>query len=353
MMNATEITDGITTGVELRKQRGLAIAAMFKIEEKHGIWFVPSQTAGGTRYIVRMGESATCSCPDHEERGCLCKHIYAVEIVMKRESNPDGTTTVTESVTLTAQKKTTYKQDWPAYNLAQTNEKRHFQDLLHDLCSRIQEPTQAKGRPRLSLADAVFCVAFKVYSTFSGRRFISDLCDAQEKGYIDHVPHFNSIFNYLEKPELTDVLTSLIQTASLPLKAIETDFAVDASGFTTSRFIRWFDIKYNSVRTKHDWVKAHLMCGVKTNVVTSVEIHERRTNDCPILPSLVETTAKNFAIGEVSADKAYGSAKNLQLVADKGGTAYIMFKSNAKPTSGGIWEKMLNYFSFKREEFLW
>src|SRR6266496_3328539 len=166
----------------------------------------------------------------------------------------------------------TYAQDWPAYNKAQTNEKRQFQSLLFDLCSAIPSEPQSKGRPRLPLADAVFAATFKIYSTFSGRRFISDLCDAQTKGYLSRVPHFNSIFNYLESPELTPILTRLIATASLPLAAVESDFAVDSTGFTTSRFHRWFDHKYGAIRQEHDWVKAHLICGVKTNVVTAVEI---------------------------------------------------------------------------------
>lgn len=30
--------------------------------------------------------------------------------------------------------------------------------------------------------------------------------------------------------------------------------------------------KYGVVRRQHEWVKVHLMCGVKTNIVTVVEI---------------------------------------------------------------------------------
>jgi hypothetical protein len=55
-------------------------------------------------------------------------------------------------------------------------------------------------------------------------------------------------------------------------------------------------------------------------------------------------------------DQAVGRAKGfkrpLQLLADKGGTAFIMFKSNAKADKGGIWGKMFHFFSFNREEFL-
>jgi len=49
------------------------------------------------------------------------------------------------------------------------------------------------------------------------------------------------------------------------------------------------------------------MCGVKTNVVTAVEIGEKNSTDSPLLPAMVETTARNFRLSEVSADKGYAS----------------------------------------------
>ncbi len=84
----------------------------------------------------------------------------------------------------------------------------------------------------------MFAATFKVYSTFSGRRFNSDLCDAQGKGYLSRVPHFNSIFNYLDDAAMTDVLTGLILRSSAPMSALESDFAIDSTGFTSSRFVR-------------------------------------------------------------------------------------------------------------------
>jgi hypothetical protein len=52
---------------------------------------------------------------------------------------------------------------------------------------------------------------------------------------------------------------------------------------------------------------AHLICGVKTNVVTAVEILDKDAGDAPQLPELVKATHKNFTVREVSADKAYTS----------------------------------------------
>ena len=71
------------------------------------------------------------------------------------------------------------------------------------------------------------------------------------------------------------------------------------------------------------------MCGVKTNIVTAVEIRGKHANDAQFLPAMVKTAAKNFRIAEVSADKGYLSAKNARAVAGVGGTPFIAFKSNS------------------------
>ena len=48
------------------------------------------------------------------------------------------------------------------------------------------------------------------------------------------------------------------------------------------------------------------MCGVKTNVVTAVEIKDRYANDCPqFKPLFDETVRDRFGVREVSADAAY------------------------------------------------
>ncbi len=336
-----------------REQRGLRIAATCKLTKKGGIWLVPSQSGHGRYAVSPDPEMPHCTCPDHETRGLRCKHIFAVQFAMQREDHSDGSTTVTQTVTVTETvKKPTYPQDWPAYNAAQTNEKDKFLSLLHDLCSGIPEPPATKGRPRLLLADAIFSACFKVYSTFSGRRFMSDLRDAQSNGYIQAVPHYNSIFNYLENPALTPILHGLITESSLPLKVVEADFAVDSSGFTTSRFIRWVDHKYGVVRQQHEWVKVHLMCGVKTNVVTAVEIREKDTSDTRLLPDLVNATAAHFDMREVSADKGYASVNNTKVIAGHGATPFIAFKSIHSGAAGGLWEKMFHYFAFNRQDFL-
>jgi hypothetical protein len=232
----------------------------------------------------------------------------------------------------------TYKQEWPAYNKAQTQEKTQFQYLLHQLCQGVGSPAQhGAGRRFLPLEDMVFAMAFKVYSTVSGRRFMTDMRDAHGKGYTSKLPGYNSIFHYFEMEMLKPYLRMLIEESSLPLQPIESDFAVDSSGFSTGIHQRWVEFKWSTVRaefidmedsTKREWIKVHLMCGVKTNVVTSVEVTDHFVGDSPMFKPLVDRTAENFQMNEVSADKAYLSEGNLKAVSEKAAMPFIPFKAN-------------------------
>ena len=342
-----------------RQERGLIIAAKSRITQQGNVWRVPSQSGYAPFYEVNPDpKSPHCTCPDFEKREAKCKHIYAVEIVIERETSTttttDGdTTTTTTTETVTVTQRVTYSQDWEAYNQAQTHEKAIFQRLLADLCANIVEPpAKPNGGLRNSYRDMLFAIVFKVYSTVSGRRFMCDLNDAKEKGYITKACHFNSIFNYLELECLTPILKEMIHYSSLPLKAIERDFAVDSSGFTTCNYVRWFDEKYGKERTAHEWIKAHLMTGVKTHIVSSVEITDKDTNDSPMLPGLLDTTAKSFIVDEVSADKGYSSTENHEAIAKAGATPFIAFKVNATGEAGGVFQKMYYFYQYKRDEFL-
>jgi transposase len=331
--------------------KALEIAARSRLTFEDGFWLVPSQTSGN-KYRVTIGLEPSCQCEDFQLRAAACKHIIAARLVYARDHDGKAPEIVTDAVPV----RPTYRQNWEKYNEAQMTEKHRFQVLLCELCRGIQEPQRPAdkvGRKPVPLADVVFACAFKVYSTFSSRRFNCDLQDAYEKGYLSRPIHPNKVNTFLESADLTPVLHTLIVQSSLPLKAIETTFAPDSTGFSTSRFIRWFDEKYGTARSGHDWVKAHAMCGVKTNVVTAVEIAGRDAGDSPMFKPLVEKTAENFTVKEVPADKAYLSHDNLELVEKMGGTAFVPFKVNSTAGEAGtLWEKMFFYYNFRREEFL-
>lgn len=347
--------------MEAREIKGLEIAAKTKLTRKgkSNLWLVPSQTGQEEKYTVAMSdERPECTCRDFEFRNQKCKHIFAVEYTIQREQTEDGQTVVTETVTVTRQ---SYPQDWPAYNAAQTQEKSQLQALLYELCRDIPEPVQqGRGRPRLSLADIIFSSTFKVYSTVSGRRFMSDLREARARGYLSQTPHYNSVFRYLEADALTPYLYTLINTSSLPLKSVESDFAVDSSGFSTGQFMRWLDVKYGKEEDRRMWLKVHLICGVKTNIVTAVQVSDGYAHDYPFFKGLVDSTANaGFKMKEVSADKGYLGASNMLATLQRGAIPYIPFKSNSVPHSEGsygpkseLWTRMYDFYNQHREEFL-
>jgi transposase len=336
--------------MDLRELKALEIAARARITFEAGVWSVPSQSGAG-HYRVTLGEDSSCTCEDFALRKLPCKHIIAARCVCERDHGGKAPEIVVDAVP----RKPTYKQDWPKYNAAQMTEKDRFQELLFGLLAGIEEPAPPKtGRPRTPMKDQVFAACLKVFTGFSSRRFACDLKAAFGAGHLSKLMHSVSVCAYLESEAMTPALIALIERSALPLKAVESTFAADSTGFSTSRFVRWFDEKYGKEMSGREWVKAHAMVGTKTNVITAVVIEGQHAADCPQFKPLLDTTVANgFKPVDVVADKAYLSNENLEAVVGHGATPYIPFKSNSLPgTLGGVWEKMYGYFQFRREEFL-
>lgn len=249
-----------------------------------------------------------------------------------------------------------YAQSWPAYNRAQVREKDEFQVLLRELCRGVEEPPRPlTGRPRLPWRDMVFAAVFKLYCGLPARRFMCDLEAAREKGFLRHLPHYNSVLNFMGDESLAPVLRQLVTESSLPLRAVETFFAVDSTGLGTCRRRRWYDQQKGRHRSRREWVKLHVMAGTRTNIITRAEVSEGSAADSPFFKELVLHTALHFDLSEVSADAAYLAADNQRLVLMAGGVPYIAFRSNstgdgwrAKST---FWNRMLDLYRERRPEF--
>lgn len=106
------------------------------------------------------------------------------------------------------------------------------------------------------------------------------------------------------------------------------------------------------------WLKVHLMCGVKTNIVTSVEISDGYAHDYHFFKGPVSRTGESgFNMKEVSADKAYLGGENLLVTLRHGAIPYIPFKSNSQVQStygakSELWTRMFHFYNLHREEFL-
>lgn len=335
--------------MDLRELRALEIAARSKVTFDGKGWSVPSQT-GTSKYRVSI-EPPSCECEDFQLRKEACKHVIAARLVCERDHGGKAPVIVADEVP----KRKTYRQNWPVYNLAQTTEKDRFQELLYELCQGIEEPPRhRRGGRRTYMRDMVFASAFKVFSTFSGRRFMCDLRDAKDKGFLAYVPNAATVMSFFDSESMTPFLYQLIERSAWPLRAIETTFAPDSSGFSTSRFVRWYSEKYGSERSGRAWVKAHIMTGTKTNVVTTAIVEGPTANDCPLFGQLLEQTIANgFKPETVCADKGYLSHENVELAAKHGAVPFIPFKANCVPGEPGkLWDRLFGYFQFNRADFL-
>lgn len=249
-----------------------------------------------------------------------------------------------------------YSQDWTAYNKTQTSEFSMFQDILIELLDSLIDTKKPlrQGRPFNDFKEMIFCCIMRTYYGKSSRRSVSFLDYAIAKGYISKKPHFNTVLNYFKDESITPILKYLIEKSGSPLKNVENDFAVDSSGFSTSLFGRWLDIRIQSPGMKRIWKKAHVTSGVRSNIITSIEITPGFYADSPQFKNLVKITSKTFKIREISADKAYSSRQNLQAVASLGAVPYIPFRKDATGKSRGtmIWGIMKRFYDNHREYFM-
>ena len=171
-----------------REAKAVEIADRFRIVESSGKWSVPSQSSPSKKYAVKvLGNEGRCECPDFEMHLKPCKHLLAVRYILAREKNADGSVTVTETITLASGR--------PIRKIGRTTtQHRRTRRITFRLCFTVSAKESSrlrktgKGQRRLPLADVIFAATFKVYSTVSGRRFMSDLRESKERGYIERCP---------------------------------------------------------------------------------------------------------------------------------------------------------------------
>jgi transposase len=337
--------------MNLREIKGKQIALTRTIKKLDDGFAVQSQNSKKFYFVDNKG---VCNCPDCQSRQVKCKHSFAVQYFLQK-------VTIKKGGAITVQtKRLTYPQAWHAYNQAQNSEVNMFDKLLRDLVESINEPEpkQGAGRPNLSLREQLFCSTQKVYSQLSSRRAKSLFNNAKDKGFLGKAPHSNAVNKFFNRKDITPIFHKLIALSSAPLKSIETKFATDSSGFRTTKFSEYCNEKHNDKKRHHEWIKAHICTGTKTNIITSAIITPEYGADSPQFIPLAQTTADNgFNISEMLADKAYNSISNYNAIQELGGTAYIPYKSNTTAlchtgNKARLWRKMFHYYQLNQEDFL-
>lgn len=245
-------------------------------------------------------------------------------------------------------------KNWSAYNLAQTNEKGLFKQLLYALCAIIPEPPpNESGRPLVPVRDLAFGETYRTYTGLSGRRFQTDVTECANAELLSRHYGRSKGWDFLNNEWTTDLLRALITESAKPLQGIERHFAPDSTGFGTNTYDRWQEEKHGNKRTGTQYVKAHIITGVDTHIITAAAASVQQIGDITAMPALLdETRGAGFSVDEITADGAYLSKENLERLDALGIDAYIPFRTNSRfHHDGSLWDTHLAFFLLNRSLF--
>ena len=255
--------------------------------------------------------------------------------------------------------KKTYKQDWPIYERACSQEKLMFLKILKDAVDHLELDYHYKGngRPCAYYGDILKSICIKSYHNYSWWRLESELKIARAMGIIEEVHKRTTLANYMQNPKITSLLHKLYKIIAEPLSQIEVYFAADATGISNKYGnTRWMNIRHTKEEEKHrrEYSKLHVISGVKTNVICSAKVTKGNVHESPLFKPLLDDTAKIFNVKEISCDAGYLSRKNVKAIADIGAVPFIMGKKNINVPMKGysswalmlrLWKKHQMYFS--------
>jgi hypothetical protein len=326
-------------------ERGLGVRKSIKRSDfRQGVWHVKSESQPDVEYRV-LYESATCACTCtafrlHQPE--WCKHIWAVHEFVSENTDmaPIGPRPAPVG----------RYRDWAEYHRSRAWQIEQVETLMAELCRPMTTPSASPkgGRPRNPVADVVYTLVLRAYCNFPGRRFprlLSSILEhALTKGAITRVPGASSAQSCLGEGWMESLLTELILSTSFPFRSLETIIAVDCSGFLGSRRQNYTKRKTGGKGRERGWKRAHIMCGVRTGIITAAIVTDAHDHDSPLLPPLLEMTCQRFKVKEVLGDSAYASARNFDAILAKGAKPYINFRKNAKGAKPGAWRETFLYY---------
>lgn len=126
--------------------------------------------------------------------------------------------------------------------------------------------------------------------------------------------------------------------------------AVDSSGFSLKSSSKYFDIRIRRINSRRDFLKLHICIDVNNGLVHYFTITDWHGSDPGEFKRLLRYLPQ---IARVLGDSAYSSRKNCNIVVEKKGRPYLMFKVNATGKAKGSpgWKE--SYCEYNEEEENW
>lgn len=243
------------------------------------------------------------------------------------------------------------RKRWPRdevlYNKIQENEFLNFFEFVRYLTNYV-----CKGRKMKKLIQCL--LIWRKFPNLSVRRARGLLLLLKKFGIITFdIPCFKTISNYNENSFLQAVLDKLIEESSKPLSVIEHNFATDSTGIRTVLFSSWFSLRAKKRIKRRDHLTVHITTGIKSNIVTALNVEVKQGKDNVIFREHVKKTATNFKVNEWSGDGMYWCKKNCRKVSEVGGRPYFKCKSswNGKQDGFPSWKDMNKESRENSEEY--
>lgn len=252
-------------------------------------------------------------------------------------------------------KRKKYKRDWHIYNLAKTQDFPMTMQLVDGVVDSLNIKTIARnrGRPPLQISDMLKCVLYKVKWKDPFRENTGKLDTAKNRRFINSVPHYNSIINYMGNPSITPFLREIHKRTVDLIAPLEIALSADATGISTSNHDKWVKVRLD-FQKHHDYKKLHIICGNKTHGILSAVITEGTAADSPQLPELLDQLPEGMKIKMICADPGYLSRKNAEAIAIKGAEPIIKPKKNTRLKNRGspVWGNMVRQWAKNKKVFM-
>ncbi|MEA2066269.1 MAG: IS5 family transposase [Thermotogota bacterium] len=227
-----------------------------------------------------------------------------------------------------------------------------FTEQVIEAVKRLPSPWKLKKRgrkshdPREVTTGCILKIGFN--QTYDGIESYLKESETFKKNFNDLPGHsvIHRGMNKLSIPYIRNVMNQAISS----LRRQGMNIAVDSTGFRTGKSSIWYDIRIRRKNTKRDCIKLHISMDVDTGIIHWFTITPSKRHDSPEFSTLMKHLPK---LGDVYGDKGYSSRKNCQIVADKQGKPYLLFRDNATNKAKGKPAWIISIRSYKKHKEKW
>jgi len=169
------------------------------------------------------------------------------------------------------------------------------------------------------------------------------------KKYFDDLPGHSVIHRGMKKLSIK-YIRKVMNRVTQFLRRKAMNIAVDSTGFRTGNSSIWYDIRIRRRNKRKDCLKLHISVDVDTGVIHDFTMTSWNHYDSKEFEQLIKNLPD---LGATFGDKGYSSRRNCQLVADKNGVPYLLFKDNTTSKSKGKPAWIISFRTYRNDTEEW